>query len=65
MKQANNLLINEDEWEDKDNKEVVMEPHDEGGLLEFMEDEITYEDHGLLDLVVRRSMLTPKALKSD
>ena len=65
MKQANNLLINEDEWEDKDNKEVVMEPQGDEELLELTEDEVTYEDHDFPNSVVRRSMLTLKVSKSD
>ena len=63
-KQANNLLINEDERENND-EEVAMEPQGNGGQLEFMEDEVTYEDHDLPNLVLRRSILTPKASKSD
>ena len=42
-----------------------MEPQGDGGLLEFTKDEVTYEDHGLPNLVVRHSMLTPQASKSD
>ena len=60
-KQANNLLINEVEGENNDNEEVQMEPQGNEGLLEFTEDEVTYEDHDLPNLMVRRFMLTPKA----
>ena len=42
-----------------------MKPQGDGGLLEFTEDEVTYEDHDLPNLVARRSMLAPKASKSD
>ena len=42
-----------------------MEPQGNEGLLEFTEDEVTYEDHDLPNLMVRHSMLTPKASKSD
>ena len=38
-----------------------MEPQGNEGLLEFTEDEVTYEDHDLPNLMVRRFMLTPKA----
>ena len=37
-----------------------MEPQCDRGLLEFIEDEVFCEDHDLPNLVVRRSMLTPK-----
>ena len=42
-----------------------MESQGGGGLLEFTEDEVTFEDHDLPNLVVRHSMLTLKASKSD
>ena len=42
-----------------------MESQGGEGLLEFTEDEVTFEDHDLPNLVVRHSMLTLKASKSD
>ena len=42
-----------------------MEPQGDGRLLEFTKEEVTYEDHDRPNLVVRRSMLTPKTSKSD
>ena len=64
-KKKKNLLINEDEGENNDDEEVVMEPQGDGGLLEFTSDEVTYKDRNLPNLVVRHSMLTLKASKSN
>ncbi|KAI9174801.1 hypothetical protein LWI28_022863 [Acer negundo] len=63
-KQANNLLVNE-EGGDNDDEEEFAETQDGGGLLEFTEDEVTYEDHDLPNLVVRHTMLTQRAVKDN
>ena len=42
-----------------------MEPQGNEGLLEFTENKVTYEDHDIPNLMVRHSMLTPKASKSE
>jgi hypothetical protein len=53
-KQANNLLVNEESGDD--DKEEFVETQGGGGLLKFTEDEVTYEDHDLPNLVVRRTI---------
>ena len=65
MLKASQQLIDQDEGENNDNGEVVMEPQGDEELLELTEDEVTYEDHDFPNSVVRRSMLTLKASKSD
>ncbi|KAL6582286.1 hypothetical protein OROMI_006300 [Orobanche minor] len=64
-KRNNNLFANEEADDPNYNEESPEDNEEDASLLDFAEDEVTYGDQNLPNLVIRRTMLSPKGVASD